>query len=502
MRAALARNGSLMAMVLRAAIWRKTQLPPLLGLGDFVLWCLVCLSVELVASFLGAGAAPHFDPYGLNALVAWRATMLLVGVAFVPPPYRATILGASLALSSAVSVAMAATPFALSLLPIAKLEKVWGFEARHSGGALMLLYLVWWMGATLALFRGVISAGRVRLFARAGGYVLAAVLVTYLFPHLPVFEPPDFQIASANVWEAQRAAARAQARAGRPHIDAARVTLAQPALLEAAIGRLRPQRDGVTDIFTLGIAGFSREDVFIRELNGALGSLGGVLPIEGRVVRLVNHPSVLNVAPLATLQNFSAAVRAIGNVMNKNEDILLLFMTSHGSGEGFALAMEDVGFSTLRPDQVASVLDAEGIKHRIVIVSACYSGIFIPPLASDDSIVMTAADDSSASFGCSSEREWTYFGDALFNQSLHRGTTLEQAFGEARQIIAGWETQERLPPSNPQAHFGPNLVAKLQPLYLKADAPPWPSAAAWPPTAPWGALPAAKSDGSIWGKQP
>jgi hypothetical protein len=200
-----------------------------------------------------------------------------------------------------------------------------------------------------------------------------------------------------------------------------------------------------------------------------------VLPIEGRTLRLVNHLSLVNAAPLASLQNFAAAIHGVGKLMNKDDDILLLFMTSHGSPDGFALVMEDVGRGTLRPDEIASVLDDEGIKNRIVIVSACYAGIFLKPLISDNSIVLTASDENSTSFGCSNEREWTYFGDALFNRALRPGVTLQQAFDQAKQLIAGLEAEGNLPASNPQGYFGSALLEKLRPLYLQAESSPFPA---------------------------
>ena len=93
----------------------------------------------------------------------------------------------------------------------------------------------------------------------------------------------------------------------------------------------------------------------------------------------------------------------------------------------------------------------------------------MPPLANDDTIVMTASDDKNTSFGCAPERDWTYFGDALFKQSLQPGANFQQAFDRARILIHGWELMDRAAPSNPQGHFGPALVAKLAPLFA---APP------------------------------
>ena len=90
------------------------------------------------------------------------------------------------------------------------------------------------------------------------------------------------------------------------------------------------------------------------------------------------------------------------------------------------------------------MLDREGIRNRIVIVSACYGGVFVQPLANDNTIVLTAADEKSTSFGCSNEREWTYFGDALFNHGLRPDASLEQAFADARTKIGEWEARDGL----------------------------------------------------------
>ena len=69
-------------------------------------------------------------------------------------------------------------------------------------------------------------------------------------------------------------------------------------------------------------------------------------------------------------------MHAIGNIMDKNKDIFILLMTSHGDRTGFALQLPG-NIAELTPRQVAAALDGEGIKNRVVIVSACYSGIFV-----------------------------------------------------------------------------------------------------------------------------
>src|SRR5262249_53845813 len=231
--------------------------------------------------------------------------------------------------------------------------------------------------------------------------------------------------------------------------------------------RLRPQQPGTTDIYALGVAGWAGLDVFTKEIDGAFTALAQILPIRDHTLRLAHNSSGPKHVPLAHRRNFAAGVQAIGKRMDKEEDVLLLVMSSHGSSGtsgGFSLQLPGGGMQVLTPHELKSVLDGEGIKHRIVIVSACYSGQFVWPLANDNTIVLTAADAMSSSFGCAAGRDWTYFGDALFRQSIQPGVSLARAFDHARILIRGWEMMDRFPPSNPQAHFGPALTAKLEPV--------------------------------------
>ena len=92
-----------------------------------------------------------------------------------------------------------------------------------------------------------------------------------------------------------------------------------------------PRKKDATNIYTLGIAGWADQDVFLKELDGALTAISAVLPIRGHWVRLVNHRETLENLPLANQRNFAAAVHALGEILDKESDVLLLLMTSHGS---------------------------------------------------------------------------------------------------------------------------------------------------------------------------
>jgi Peptidase C13 family len=303
------------------------------------------------------------------------------------------------------------------------------------------------------------------VLGRVAALWIALVAVSALIPHAPVFIARDFDIHTANIWESLHTKlAASEQNGGRGQPETAPVEQSQRSLLQAEVARLAPQTKGATDVYAIGVAGWADQDVFLKELDGGLAAIGSILPIRGRTLRLVNHRETLESVPLANQRNFAAAVHAVGEVMDKDEDALLLLMTSHGQPTGFGLRLPSEVISELTPQEVAATLNNEGIKNRIVIVSACYAGVFVPPLANNDTIVLTAADAKSTSFGCAPERDWTYFGDAFFRQSVRPGMDLQHAFDNARVLIQGWELMDRAPPSNPQGHFGPSLVAKLAPL--------------------------------------
>jgi hypothetical protein len=447
----------------RAVGWRTTPDAPLVGLPVLLGFAVGVAAVRIALQLLAAGSPQAFNPYGLNAVVAWLALELAVAALFVRPAGRGSALSALLILSLAAEIAVNAIKFCvMRFAPFAIHDALTGTIAA---GAIYAVIAVWWLGATMCVVQSLEPQPRLRLLGRVAGLWVALFIADALVPHTPVFQPPDFDARAANWWEALYALYGE--RTGKTHgvlPELARIEKAQPTLLAAQIAQLAPQRHGITDIYALGVAGWAQQDVFVKELDGGLAAIADVLPIKNHTVRLINNRQTLETAPVADLRNFRAAIHGIAQVMDKAEDVLVLLLTSHGEQTGFALQTPE-GPAELTPQLVAAALDSEGIKNRVVIVSACFAGIFLPPLKNDDSIVITAADEKNTSFGCAPENDWTYFGDAFFRQSLHSGSDFENSFNHARILIQGWEMMDHVPPSNPQGHFGPALMEKLAPYF-------------------------------------
>ncbi len=459
---------SVVKLASRAAIWRTTPDPSPVGLPSLLIWIVVLAALRIAVQYVAAGPGGGFNPYGLNAVVAWLALEAAVAALFVPAAARATALSAMFALLVVAELAAYGAKIGVTLLPSAAVSNA---VLSAASFAIFAAVSVWWVGAIVAVLRSCVPLRWLPAFGRVAALWVALLAVTVIVPHAPVFVGRNFDIRSANGWEALHAKMAAPAaNSGEAQDETARFDQAQRSLLQAEIAGLGPPTRSATNVYAIGVAGWAGQDVFLKELDGGLAVLGDILPIKGHTLRLVNQGDTIETLPLATPRNFAAAIHAIGEAMNKDEDILLVLMTSHGEPSGFGLRLPNEAVAELTPNDLATIVNNEGIKNRIVIVSACFAGVFVPPLANDNTIVLTAADARNTSFGCAPERDWTYFGDAFFRQSVRPGRDFQRAFDNARMLIHGWELMDHATPSNPQGHFGPALVARLAPFFTASNA--------------------------------
>jgi hypothetical protein len=240
---------------------------------------------------------------------------------------------------------------------------------------------------------------------------------------------------------------------------------AQYDLIDATIANFPAQVDGRTDVYFLGFAGYGEERVFAEEIKLAAARVGERFGSTNRSLLLINDRRDLVTYPLATGLALRHAVNAVSKVMNRDEDVLFLVLSSHGArGAMIEVSNTDMPARGLAADDLAEVLRQSGIRWQVVVVSACFSGAFIKPLAHDESIVITASSKHRTSFGCSDERDLTYFGEAFFRDAFPAARDLRSATEAARRAIRGRERQEKFPASHPQSHFGSSIERKLAEL--------------------------------------
>jgi hypothetical protein len=210
-----------------------------------------------------------------------------------------------------------------------------------------------------------------------------------------------------------------------------------------------------TAVVSFGLSG--EQDVFRSEATGAASIVAGRFGGDPVIVRFNTRKD-----GGATIDALAATLEATGKKMEPSTDVLFLILTSHGSPDGLAVTMGRRS-ATLTPSRLAEMLERAGVRRKVVIISACYSGVFIPRLASADTLVITAADADHPSFGCEDRAKWTYFGDAFFNTALRRSATLKDAFTLARSLILKREQRNGFEPSHPQMAGGANVEPLLVP---------------------------------------
>lgn len=243
------------------------------------------------------------------------------------------------------------------------------------------------------------------------------------------------------------------------------VFYAQPELLKRALSSLQPQRSDRADWYFLGVGGVSYQGVFRQETETVRALFDTRFSTSGRSLVLINSDDSALSQPIATRTSISRALKAIAARMDPQQDVLFLFVTSHGSEDHeIELSYWPLELAGITPEWLRTALDESGIKHRVIVLSACYSGGFIPVLQSPDSLVITAADARHTSFGCTDDAELTYFGRAFFDESLRREHSLWGAFESARQTIREREEEQGYEASSPQWAVGANMEKDLPQL--------------------------------------
>ena len=235
----------------------------------------------------------------------------------------------------------------------------------------------------------------------------------------------------------------------------------QPAKIDSALSQLGPRHPG-SNAFFLGFAGYAEEKVFAEEIKFAAKVMHERYGSGQRTVFLLNDARDLVSQPLASVSGLQYAVSGIAKQMHLADDVLILALSSHGSDDAeLAVSNNELPLGLLTAPQVRSTLDDAGVRWRLLVVSACYAGSFIDALADPNTAIIAAAAPDRTSFGCSNDRDLTYFGEAFYRDALPVANSLRTAFDNAVDLVTARELAINIEPSNPVAHIGSQIEAKL-----------------------------------------
>ncbi len=252
--------------------------------------------------------------------------------------------------------------------------------------------------------------------------------------------------------------------AANPVLDTEDIFYLQPRLLERALATIKPG-SAAHNLYFVGAAGFADQDVFMKEVQFVQSVLQRRYAGSVQSITLINNPKTASQVPIASSTSLRAALKKIGRVMNREHDLLFLFLSSHG-GKDFKFSLEfgNMHFNDLDPEVLREMLDEAGIVHRVIVISSCYSGGFIDPLKDDNSLIISASAANKTSFGCSNDADLTYFGRAYFQNGLKKTTSLIDAFALAKTEVAEREKQDGYESSDPQIWVGKHIKHSLERL--------------------------------------
>jgi hypothetical protein len=445
--AKLARN--LVAGLRLALFMPVTRLAFRIDLVQLLLLFALSALADFCADALRYGPDAYFSWFGAgNELFAGGLMMLTSAVLALVYRQGALVLAIPV-------LALAAYPVLQVALTLPTVLERWGPVTPPSWLPLDEVVLAW---AVAVLVRGValaLAPARPHRWPRAlvGGLALAA----------PIWISP--LLLPTEVWWRQPAIhGGIDPRYPNPASEAVLAT--QAALLDDALAGLDDERPGVTDLYFVGFAGNAPEDVFRKDVQAAQRVMDERWDTSGRSLALINNPRTLLDTPVATVTNLRAALDEIGAVINHDEDVVMVYLSSHGrASPELEVSLPPLELAQLTPGVLRKLLDDAGIRWRIIVISACYSGGFIKALEDEQTLVLTAARADRTSFGCGHRSDATYFGEALFEQGLARSDSILGAFELAKKRIAEREVAGgHHPPSNPQSSVGAAMADKLREL--------------------------------------
>lgn len=322
------------------------------------------------------------------------------------------------------------------------------FDSVETSWAIFYLYLTWYLAI---IFRCIVKYYHTttgRAVVLVGLYGIINYVPLFQLPQQPLWYP-DYSVQSKPIDD-------------DTHINIEDTFYRQGDLIKQETDKLLPERAGQIDLYFLGLAGYADEDVFMHEAMRAKELFDDQFDTNERSLLLINNDETVKDLPLANAHNLESAVMALAETMNPAEDILFLMLSSHGSEDHklstdyFPLDMNDIG-----PGEIKTILDNAGIKWRVIVVSACYSGGFIEPLIDENTLIMTASGKDKNSFGCGHDGDYTYFGEALFGKHLKLERNFSTAFYAARKDIEEREVEESIDASMPQIRIGENIEKQL-----------------------------------------
>lgn len=402
---------------------------------QFAVFAILALGSNVLFSWLAAANGSVFNEQGLVSYLIWPMIILLGGIIL------ARRAGNQALVFVPVILWLVADTLSALLQSLVQFFGSYGWLPSWSYSFLPILFLVLFLWQTLALLWIFFRRLRISWWERIIVLVGAVALLTIWQRNVadqPIFKqiPVEPVLEEAALYE-------------------------QPRLLQQALDRIDPSIPGKSDWYFMGVAGFSEQNVFRSEINKVRELFDVRFGTSGHSLALINNNYTWLDEPIATKTSILRGLKTIGQQMNADEDVLFLTLSSHGDENVIQLANPPLAMDNLDATWLREALDASGIRWRVIVVSACYSGSFIDELASPTTVIITASAADKMSFGCTNSAEMTYFGQAFFAESLRENSSFSDAFKDAAYRVQERELYMGFEPSEPQMVIGSLMETAL-----------------------------------------
>ncbi len=405
---------------------------------QLIFWGILGGSANTLFSWLSAGEIGDFNPQGLVSYALWPFIALIVGIFLsqrVNNP-RLMLVPALLWLVLDTHIALLQS----FIQYLGMIDVLPYFFYDYLPNVFMVLF-VWQSLAVVWVFSREL---------KWPWWERALIVLATLFT-LVVWQ---MSVTSQPIWKVEET----------PPTFAEDAFYAQSRLLNKALESVQYGEFAQSHWYFLGVAGASYQDVFRSEVERIKEQFDTRFGTLGRSMMLVNNPATRTEIPIASKHSIEMALRRMGQQMNRESDVLFLYMTSHGLPNQFEMENAPLDLTQVDPKWLRETLDASGIRWRVIVISSCFSGSFVPALQNDNTLIITASAADRQSFGCTNEADYTYFGRAFFDQAMREQNSIETAFSQAQKTVSQWETAQGFEPSEPQSSMGKNMELMLPQL--------------------------------------
>ncbi|MFC6168930.1 C13 family peptidase [Acinetobacter terrestris] len=405
---------------------------------QLIFWGILGGSANSLFSWLSSGEVGEFNPQGLISYALWPFIALIVGIFL-----SQRINNPRLMLVPALLWLVLDTHIALlqSLIQYLGYIDVLPYIFYDYLPMIFMVLFVWQSLAVVWVFSRELKWP---WWERA--LIVAATLFTLVVWQMSVKSQP--------IWKVEET----------PPTFAEDAFYAQSRVLNKSLEDVQYGEFAQSHWYFLGVAGAGYQDVFKSEVERIKEQFDTRFGTFGRSIMLVNNPETRTKTPIASRTSMEMALRRIGQQMNRESDVLFLYMTSHGLPNQFEMENAPIDLNDVDPKWLKDTLDKSGIRWRVIVISACYSGSFVPALQDDNTLIITASAADRASFGCSNEADYTYFGRAFFDQSMREQNSISAAFEQTKGTVAQWEKAQGFEASEPQWSIGKNMEFMLPQL--------------------------------------